>query len=121
MRRLVETLENSPGVQRLIKVLAAGRSVSASGLWNTPTALLIYLASKQIDAPILAVSRGVRDAEAPQRRHGLSTQPQVVALPLTPPTKIRLPPHAFCIWPILGSLDEPRPHRVVRNILAFLT
>jgi transcription-repair coupling factor (superfamily II helicase) len=64
MRRLVEALEKSPGVQRLIEVLAAGRSVSASGLWDTPRAFLIYLASKQIAAPILSVSRGVREAEA---------------------------------------------------------
>ena len=64
MRRLVEALEQSPGVQRLIEVLAAGRSVSASGLWDTPRALLIYLASKKIGAPVLAVSRGAREADA---------------------------------------------------------
>ena len=64
MRRLVDTLEKSPGVQRLLEVLAAGRSVSASGLWDTPRALLIYLASKVIGAPVLSVSRGVREAEA---------------------------------------------------------
>ena len=63
MRRLLDTLEQSPGVQRLIEVLAAGRSVSASGLWDTPRALLIYLASKVIGAPVLSVSRGVREAD----------------------------------------------------------
>ncbi len=64
MRRLLDTLERSPGVQRLVEVLAAGRSVSACGLGETPKALLIYLASKAIGAPILSVSRGVREAEA---------------------------------------------------------
>ncbi|MBN1917064.1 MAG: transcription-repair coupling factor [Verrucomicrobia bacterium] len=63
MRRLVEALERSPGVQRLIEVLAAGQSVSASGVWDTPKAFLIYLASRKIGAPVLSVSRGVREAE----------------------------------------------------------
>jgi len=64
MRRLVGTLEDSPGVQRLVEVLAAGRSVSASGVWDTPKAFLIYLASKKLGTPLLSVSRGVREAEA---------------------------------------------------------
>ncbi len=64
MRRLLDTLERSPGVQRLVEVLAAGRSVSACGLGETPKALLIYLASTAIGAPVLSVSRGVREAEA---------------------------------------------------------